>query len=186
MAELGAAPHRKSQSLYGSGLVDHNSNEQKNVAKLMMPHVERTPQGDTLRCEGHAELLLFRPISAAEYVEEVSDSEHPAVFIPDDAQITHLQGFERSFLLLPLLCVADSDNIIALVTSSLYQRHALGIVEPVVGISISTHDSIARVLFGWLSEGEQDGLVSTELKLLRDFHLQLNPRQAACVHSTLR
>ncbi|OBZ67504.1 hypothetical protein A0H81_12700 [Grifola frondosa] len=66
-----------------------------------------------------------------------------------DAHVLPGHG-RRYFAALPLICVADADNISLVISSVLYQRRVWGINEPVVGIFISKTGAIAHVLLGWL------------------------------------
>jgi len=57
---------------------------------------------------------------------------------------------------LPVIGVADEDQIQALMTSIVCQRHVLGISLPVVGISLSKYSTTASVVIGWNEvDGEQ-------------------------------
>ncbi|KAG2085065.1 hypothetical protein BD769DRAFT_1536568 [Suillus cothurnatus] len=49
---------------------------------------------------------------------------------------------------LPVLLVADSNNIIPLLCSTLYQRHVWGIRQHVVGLCCSSTGTTAMVIFG--------------------------------------
>ena len=57
---------------------------------------------------------------------------------------------------MPVIGVVDEDQIQALMTSIVCQRHVLGISLPVVGISLSKCSTTASVVIGWNEvEGEQ-------------------------------
>ncbi|OBZ71472.1 hypothetical protein A0H81_08667 [Grifola frondosa] len=72
-----------------------------------------------------------------------------SIHIPFDTHI--LPGTGRRYsAMLPLICIADSDNIGMAISSILYQRRVWGIDEPVVGVSLSRTGTVARVLLGWL------------------------------------
>jgi hypothetical protein len=91
-------------------------------------------------------------------IDEISST--VSINVPFEAHV--LPGRGRRFCsVLPLLCVADEDNICCLLSSVLYQRYVWGIDEPVVGISFSKTGTIGRVMFGWLDErsSESDDLV---------------------------
>ncbi len=51
--------------------------------------------------------------------------------------------------LVPILCVADEHNIVALMVSAVFQRQALGLDLPVIGILYPTTGSIISVLVAW-------------------------------------
>ncbi|OBZ67404.1 hypothetical protein A0H81_12682 [Grifola frondosa] len=72
-----------------------------------------------------------------------------SIKVPFDAHVLPGHG-RRYFAALPLICVADADNISLVISSVLYQRRVWGINEPVVGIFIPKTGAIAHVLLGWL------------------------------------
>lgn len=51
---------------------------------------------------------------------------------------------------LPVLPVADAENIIPLISSVLYQRRVWGIDLPAVGLCLSRYDTSVRIYVGWL------------------------------------
>ncbi|KAI0349505.1 hypothetical protein OH77DRAFT_1432014 [Trametes cingulata] len=53
--------------------------------------------------------------------------------------------------LIPLVVVADEDDIISLMCSSLHQRRTLGVLTPVLGVAYTPTRHVCRILFGWLS-----------------------------------
>ncbi|KAK7687955.1 hypothetical protein QCA50_009174 [Cerrena zonata] len=53
----------------------------------------------------------------------------------------------------PVFVVADRDNIIPLMTSTVYQRYVLSIDEPLVGLELSDSGSV-RVNFAWLEQDD--------------------------------
>ncbi|KAL4070293.1 hypothetical protein J3A83DRAFT_3169422 [Scleroderma citrinum] len=63
----------------------------------------------------------------------------------------------RSCLALPVFVVADEGTIVPLVRSTLYQRHVLGIMEPVVGFIGSRTGTVFRVIIGWLDSDTTPG-----------------------------
>ncbi|RPD58272.1 hypothetical protein L227DRAFT_192502 [Lentinus tigrinus ALCF2SS1-6] len=54
--------------------------------------------------------------------------------------------------LIPVLCVADELNLLPLMTSTLYQRRALNLEVPVVGILLPRSSTTCKVLFGWVED----------------------------------
>ncbi|CAL1710277.1 unnamed protein product [Somion occarium] len=72
------------------------------------------------------------------------------VGLPFDAHMILGRGV-RSYLILPILVVADYDNIISLMASTLYQRHVCGIRDPVVGLAFAKYGTVAQVFLGWAS-----------------------------------
>ncbi|TFY81689.1 hypothetical protein EWM64_g2320 [Hericium alpestre] len=57
----------------------------------------------------------------------------------------------------PVICVADSSNIVAHIASVAYQRRVWGIELPVVGLEVSPVGSGVRVHIGWLDSSSNDG-----------------------------
>ncbi|GBE81449.1 hypothetical protein SCP_0311780 [Sparassis crispa] len=79
----------------------------------------------------------------------------PSIDVPFDAHVLSGSG-RRSFAVLPMICVADADNIRSLLTSVAYQRRVWDIDEPVVGFEISKFGTVARILLAWVGT-EMDG-----------------------------
>jgi hypothetical protein len=84
-------------------------------------------------------------------------STSPSINLPFDAHVLPGSG-KRSCAVLPAICVADSDNIIPLLTSVLYQRRVWGIAEPAVGMLFAESGTIGRVILGWLDSDSSDAL----------------------------
>ncbi|KJA22136.1 hypothetical protein HYPSUDRAFT_215946 [Hypholoma sublateritium FD-334 SS-4] len=74
---------------------------------------------------------------------------------PADGHI--LPGYgQRIDCVLPVVCIADEDNILSLVSSIVYQRHCWGISLPAVGIFIDRMGTIATIVIGWIDEIEAE------------------------------
>jgi hypothetical protein len=99
-----------------------------------------------------------------DYIEQSSAkaSITRSINIPFDAHMLPGHG-RRFYAVLPLLCVADEENIISLLSSALYQRRVWGIKEPVVGVVFSRIGTIGRVVLGWL-----DPESTVDFNLVRD------------------
>ena len=69
--------------------------------------------------------------------------------VPFDAHMLPGRG-RRFYAILPLLCIADEENIAPLLSSVLYQRHVWRIDEPAVGLVFSKTGTIGRIILGWL------------------------------------
>ena len=69
--------------------------------------------------------------------------------VPFDAHMLPGRGC-RFYAILPLLCIADEENIAPLLSSVLYQRHVWRIDEPAVGLVFSKTGTIGRIILGWL------------------------------------
>jgi hypothetical protein len=98
------------------------------------------------------------------YIEQSSAkvSSTRSINIPFDAHMLPGHG-RRFYAIVPLLCVADEENIISLLSSVLYQRHVWGINEPVVGVVFSRTGTVGRVVLGWL-----DPECTVDFNLVRD------------------
>ncbi|TFY82018.1 hypothetical protein EWM64_g1999 [Hericium alpestre] len=59
----------------------------------------------------------------------------------------------------PVICVADSSNIVAHVASVAYQRRVWGIELPVVGLEVCSIGSGVRAYIGWLDPLDDDGIL---------------------------
>jgi hypothetical protein len=68
--------------------------------------------------------------------------------IPFDAHVLPGRG-KRVECFLPVVCAADEDEINALVTSVVCQRHVCNISLPVVGVSLARSSTTAKVVIGW-------------------------------------
>lgn len=88
---------------------------------------------------------------SAEDVASAGGTRRPNGHLPHDAHFTSYSNC----LIIPVLCVADEDNIISLIASALHQRHVLRINDPVIGFSLTAGSCIARLVLGWL---EPDGM----------------------------
>lgn len=75
--------------------------------------------------------------------------------IPLDAHILAYWPHSCSAAL-PFLCVAGEDDIFDLMSGLLYQRCAWGVVEPVIGVILSTTGYVGRVVLGWSEEAVRD------------------------------
>ncbi|KAJ7077154.1 hypothetical protein B0H15DRAFT_569586 [Mycena belliarum] len=75
-------------------------------------------------------------------------TEMEAIDIPLDAHILPGSGIHVSAAL-PLLCIADEDNMLDLMTSVACQRHVWGIPRPVVGFLHSKTASLAKLVLSW-------------------------------------
>jgi hypothetical protein len=85
-----------------------------------------------------------------------------SIDLPFDAHMLPGHG-RRFYAVLPLLCVADEENIASLLSSVLYQRHVWGIDEPVVGVAFSRTGTVGQVVLGWL-----DPESTVDFNLVRD------------------
>ncbi|OAX38629.1 hypothetical protein K503DRAFT_717925 [Rhizopogon vinicolor AM-OR11-026] len=60
------------------------------------------------------------------------------------------------YAVLPVLLVADSQNIVPLLCTTLYQRRVWGVREPVVGLCCSNTGTTATAIFGWLDSHQSE------------------------------
>ncbi|CAL1712248.1 unnamed protein product [Somion occarium] len=101
----------------------------------------------------HAALYLPSDDEDEEMVEDRPEMSRkvtvPVLDVPFDAHVLPGRGL-RSCAVLPILAVADLDNIEPLLCSILYQRFVWGIDEPVVGFAVSEFDPNLPLYFGWI------------------------------------
>ncbi|CAA7263267.1 unnamed protein product [Cyclocybe aegerita] len=95
----------------------------------------------------------------------------PSLNLPFDAHILPGQG-RRTNVFLPIICIAEEQDIFSLVTSAVYQRHLWGISRPIIGISLSKFGTTANVMLGWISPHDTD--VDQQLPQV---HIALGNRQ---------
>lgn len=69
--------------------------------------------------------------------------------IPLNAHILAGSGY-CSHVTFPVICVADSNDIISLIASVAHQRKVWGLNDPVIGLEISEYGRLARLHIGWL------------------------------------
>jgi hypothetical protein len=84
--------------------------------------------------------------------------------VPFDAHMLPGRG-RRLYAILPLLCIADEENIAPLLSSVLYQRRVWGIDEPAVGLVFSKTGTIGRIILGWL---DLESTNDSDYDLVRD------------------
>ncbi|CCM05139.1 uncharacterized protein FIBRA_07347 [Fibroporia radiculosa] len=121
--------------------------------------VPRTVDGERSKLiDGTATLLFSYVLTAADTSQSSSsksemevdpDDERESIHLPFDAHL--LPGHGRRFsAVIPAFVVADSENIVPLMCSMLYQQHVLGIREPAVGVVLENSGVIGQVVLGWL------------------------------------
>ncbi|CAL1706020.1 unnamed protein product [Somion occarium] len=86
--------------------------------------------------------------TAEEDTHPLSD-DSSSLHVPFDAHILLGQGRRKSAEI-PLVVVADSENIIPLITSALYQRYVWSVDEPVIGFEILRASTTVQVRLGWV------------------------------------
>ncbi|KAH7923386.1 hypothetical protein BV22DRAFT_1093046 [Leucogyrophana mollusca] len=113
------------------------------VATLLVSHVVDPPLPSDAHSHGYMD------IESVSTKDDYSASSADSIDLPFQAHI--LPGRGRRFCaVLPVLLVADSDTIVPLIRSTLYQRRVWGIQEPVVGIEVLNGGTAVKVVFGWL------------------------------------
>ena len=82
-------------------------------------------------------------------IDEYEPPEETWLDLPHWSHI--LAGFHSGpVVLFPVLCVASETEIVPLMASAAYQRHAWGVDLPVVGLDISASSCSARVYISWV------------------------------------
>ncbi|KAH9933541.1 hypothetical protein B0H21DRAFT_813624 [Amylocystis lapponica] len=69
--------------------------------------------------------------------------------------------------IVPIFCVARPENIVQLMTSTLYQRRVLKIKEPVVGLTFRKSGSLCKFLYGWLDDDEHGDAITPHIVAAR-------------------
>ena len=106
----------------------------------------------------HNSTVLMRLAS-----EGPTEDSFASLDLPLDAYVTPGRG-KRVECCLPVVCAADEEDIEALVTSVVCQRHVWNISLPVVGISLSKSGTTAAIVIGWSEvDASPDPLVGIEL-----------------------
>lgn len=121
-------------------------------AELQGSDEERTASEDDTTDED-ARSASFISIEAMS--TQTSHSSVPSIDIPFEAHLLQSRGRHHTAAL-PFFFMADSTNIATLMSSVLYQRRVWGIHAPAVGVLVSTTDSFAKVVTGWLESGDSD------------------------------
>ncbi|KAJ7851949.1 hypothetical protein B0H14DRAFT_3866195 [Mycena olivaceomarginata] len=121
------------------------------------------------RFDGVATLLACHSVEAGpDMVDERSRSSLPAVYpmsvdsasassssgascidVPLDAHVIPGRG-RHLYVLLPFLCVADTNHIVDLMSSVACQRHVWGIPPPAIGFALSKSGTTATLVLSWV------------------------------------
>ena len=151
------------------------------IATILLSHIVDNVDGSHARSRTVSDSDSISTSSSGQVAEDddyimhgtyqsstMTESTVPSIDVPFEAHI--LSGRGRRFCaVLPVICVADSDNIVSLLTSVLYQRRVWSIDQPAIGIVFSKTGVVARVFLGWLDPESND---------------RSNLVRAYCVHCT--
>ncbi|KAH7923387.1 hypothetical protein BV22DRAFT_1093049 [Leucogyrophana mollusca] len=119
------------------------------VATLLVSHVVDPPLPSDAHSHGYMD------IESVSTKDDDSASSADSIDLPFQAHM--LPGRGRRFCaVLPVLLVADSDTIVPLIRSTLYQRRVWGIQEPVVGVEVLNGGTAVKVVFGWLDSSHHE------------------------------
>ena len=88
------------------------------------------------------------------YVESTQETTLPCLDIPLCANVLRGHG-PQLCAVLPVICVADPNDIDFLLASILYQRYVWGIDEPAIGITLEKTGFIARIIVGWVNRDHE-------------------------------
>ncbi|KAJ3554947.1 hypothetical protein NM688_g2843 [Phlebia brevispora] len=88
-----------------------------------------------------------------DHVDEYEPSEEKWLDLPLDA---HVLAGRRAwpFVSFPIVCIAEAEEIVPLLSSAVCQRATWGIDVPVIGFEMSKFDSIVHVYIGWFDSYE--------------------------------
>ena len=92
--------------------------------------------------------------STFSYVESTQETTLPCLDIPLCANMLRGYGLQLCAVL-PVICVADPDDVDFLLASVLYQRCVWGIDEPAIGITLEKTGFIARIIVGWVNRDHE-------------------------------
>lgn len=112
------------------------------------------------------DILMTDDDASMRYIEKSSSKSSSvcSMDVPFDAHMLPGRG-RRFYAILPLLCIADEENIAPLLSSVLYQRRVWGIDEPAVGLVFSKTGTIGRIVLGWL---DLESTNDSDYDLVRD------------------
>ena len=158
-----------------------DSQHQSTSAPDAEPHSASIPSSDSsMQNEAMSMRDSDESNSVVSYVSSIN--------VPFEAHV--LPGHGRRFsAVLPIICVADEDNIISLLSSVLYQRHVWEIDEPVVGVVFSPTGTVGQVILGWLDleSYDEENLVRVNCIIVYDkFHIILAPSLLSTSHVPLQ
>ncbi|KAI0631579.1 hypothetical protein C8Q77DRAFT_1127728 [Trametes polyzona] len=114
------------------------------------PHADNddvTMEDDTSSHQGNCLSAASLAMLAGEDIEVL-----PAL----DQHITPLPGYILNDPLLPVICIADENNLVPLVLAALHQRLVLCYEVPVVGIMYSAATEACQVMIGWPIVGKSE------------------------------
>lgn len=96
---------------------------------------------------------LLTDLNDKELHPGVNAHDYPADSI-DDAHIILLPHADSN-VALALACVARHEEIYSVMFSALMQRRVFGIMDPLLGLALEPLSWTVRVVFGWISEGDE-------------------------------
>ncbi|KAF8439348.1 hypothetical protein L210DRAFT_3630922 [Boletus edulis BED1] len=109
-----------------------------------------------------SELFKHSPPTLSEWLdasgttpEEVEEEQ--AEVVPPPPFEAHFFTYRPSMALpstchIPVLCMADEEQLSVLMSSLLYQRRVWRISDPLIGLEFSKYDTMIRLFVGWLEE----------------------------------
>ncbi|KAL1705981.1 hypothetical protein EV121DRAFT_289836 [Schizophyllum commune] len=105
-----------------------------------------------------ATMLLTEPINVREQRQERVNISEDNV-LDSDLSIGVDDNMElhpgTSNVALALACVARQEEIYSVMSSALMQRRVFGIMGPLLGLALEPLSWIVRVVFGWISKGNE-------------------------------
>ncbi|KAF9481620.1 hypothetical protein BDN70DRAFT_919700 [Pholiota conissans] len=144
---------------------------------FLLPQAGLVGEAKETRFEGRATMLISSYIAPRRSEEEhtrlnISDDEGASLVVGRGSVNHELRKFGHHFLpfdgpfdghilpgrgkrtdcVLPVICVADENNIYPLITSVVCQRYTWGIYLPVVGILMEDAGVTATAIIGWTSD----------------------------------
>ncbi|KAJ7247889.1 hypothetical protein B0H12DRAFT_1303529 [Mycena haematopus] len=83
------------------------------------------------------------------FPSECSDTGPPSIDLPLEAHVVPGRG-RQFFAVIPFLSIADSNNVVDMMSSVACQRYVWGIPEPAVGFALSETGVVAKLVVSWV------------------------------------
>ena len=122
-------------------------------------------------CGVESELFKYPPPTMSEFLDACERTKTPEEVDEKQEEGFLSPRFEAHFLAyspaatppsichIPVLCMANEEQLPVLMSSLLYQRRVWHISDPLVGVEFSKYDTTIRLFVGWLEDGLSFGRV---------------------------
>ena len=118
-----------------------------------------------------SELFNHSPPTMSEFLDACERPETPGEVEEEQEEGVLPPRFEAYFLTcppsaippstcqIPVLCMADEEQLPVLMSSLLYQRRVWHIADPLIGVEFSKYDTTIKLFVGWLDGDVSSGRV---------------------------